>query len=142
MRYLMVMLLAVMMSLGVVNYAQAEIAIIVNPNSGVSQLSKSQVKRLFLGKSRRFPNGHRALPVNQDEDSPVRIEFNQKVLQKNERQIKAYWSKKIFSGKAQAPKELSNDMAVKRFVAQTPNAIGFIDARYVDDSVVVVLRVP
>ncbi len=129
------------LSLGVVGFSQAEIAVIVNPDSGISKLSTSQVKRLFLGKSRRLPNGQRALPVNQEEGSPVREEFNSKVLRKNERQIKAYWSKKIFSGKAQAPKELGNDAAVKAFVAENPNAIGFIDARHVDDRVRVVLRV-
>lgn len=54
--------------------------------------------------------------------------------------MKAYWSKLIFSGKAKPLKELSSDSEVLRWMSSTPNAIAYIDASKVDDSVKVVKK--
>ncbi|HHJ14100.1 MAG TPA: phosphate ABC transporter substrate-binding protein [Gammaproteobacteria bacterium] len=122
--------------------ALAEVAVIVNPGSGVSALTPSQAKALFLGKSRKFPNGAKAIPVDQKEGSATRSAFNEKVLKKSDSQVKAYWSKMVFSGKASPLKSVADDAAVKDFVAGTDGAVGYIDSSLVDDSVTVVLTVP
>ncbi|HET6787710.1 MAG TPA: hypothetical protein VFH49_07100, partial [Aquabacterium sp.] len=54
-------------------------------------------------------------------------------------QIKATWSRIVFSGKGQAPKELPDAAAVKKAVAADPKAIGYIDKAAVDGSVKAVL---
>lgn len=54
--------------------------------------------------------------------------------------MKAYWSQLMFTGKAQRPRKVSGDAAVKSAVAGTPGAIGYISAGAVDGSVKVVLR--
>jgi ABC-type phosphate transport system substrate-binding protein len=46
----------------------------------------------------------------------------------------------IFSGKAKPLKELSSDSEVLSWVSSTPNAIAYIDASKVDDSVKVVKK--
>ena len=122
--------------------AIADVAVIVNPASGVTTLSASQAKALFLGKSHKFPNGSGAVAVEQDEGSATRSAFNKKVLKKSDTQVKAYWSKMVFSGKASPLKSLPDDAAVKAFVAANKEAIGYIDSSQVDDSVSVVLTAP
>jgi len=122
--------------------ALAEVAVVVNPGSGVTSLSDSQVKALFLGKAKKFPNGSKATPVDQKEGSSTRTAFNEKVLKKSASQVKAYWSKMVFSGKASPLKSVADDAAVKAFVAGTNGAIGFIDGGLVDGSVTVVLTIP
>jgi len=120
----------------------ADVAVVVNPGSGVTSLSDSQAKALFLGKSKKFPNGSKATPVDQKEGSSTRTTFNKKVLKKSDSQVKAYWSKMVFSGKASPLKSVADDAAVKAFVAGTSGAVGYIDSSQVDGSVTVVLTIP
>lgn len=117
--------------------AHAGVAVIVHP-SNTSSVSEEDVQRLFLGKSKSFPSGGEATPIN-SKDAGSRDQFNQAVLGKNESQVKAYWSQLVFTGKGTPPKELDSDDAVKAFVASTPNAIGYIDASKVDGSVKAVI---
>ena len=65
---------------------------------------------------------------------------HKKVTGKDAAQMKAYWSQLMFTGKAQKPKKVAGDDAVKKAVAATPGAIGYIDAAAVDASVKVVLK--
>jgi ABC-type phosphate transport system substrate-binding protein len=54
--------------------------------------------------------------------------------------MKAYWSQLTFTGKAQPPRQVSGDAAVKAAVADNPSAIGYISDGAVDGSVKVVFR--
>jgi hypothetical protein len=94
---------------------------------------------IFLGRTNRFPEGNKAVPIDQNEDSAVREEFYLKFSGKSPAQVKAFWSKIIFTGRGQPPKEVSNDVEVKKFIAKHPDAIGYIDQKRVDDSVKVIL---
>ena len=121
--------------------AVADIAVIVNPGSGISSLSAGDAKKIFLAKTKKLPNGKSAMLVEQAEGSAVRDAFNDKVLKKSSSQYKAYWSKIIFSGKGSPPKSVADDAAVKAFVAGNANAIGYIDSGAVDGTVSAVLTV-
>ena len=48
----------------------------------------------------------------------------------------------VFTGKAQPPKEVSDDAAVIAKVSSDPEAIGYVDSGAVNDSVKVVLKIP
>ena len=132
-------LVAALLASGV---AVAEVVVVVNPGSGVSSLGKGEVKKLFLGKMKSLPGGPKAAVVEQAPGSPARDAFNTKVLKKNDKKLKAYWSKMIFSGKGKPPKQVANDAEVKALVSSTPGGIGYMDSSAVDDSVSVVLTVP
>jgi ABC-type phosphate transport system substrate-binding protein len=123
-------------------FCMAEIVVIVHPSLAVTSLDEDDVSRLFLGKSRSFPNGDQAVPVNQSEGSAVRAAFNETVCNKNASQYKAYWSQLVFTGKGTPPKEAGDNAAVKALVAANPNMIGYVDASVVDASVKVVYKLP
>ncbi|MET0357173.1 MAG: phosphate ABC transporter substrate-binding protein [Cellvibrio sp.] len=133
---------ALILSLLLTSPALAEIAVIVNPASGITSLTEDDVSRIFLGKSKAFPNGSTAVPVNQDEGSATRDKFNEAVCKKNSSQYKAYWSQLVFTGKGTPPKDAGNDAAVKTLVAASPTSIGYVDASAVDASVKVVYKIP
>lgn len=134
--------LAATLMLGFTSATWAEVAVIVHPSAGFDSLSEDDVSRLFLGKSKSFPNGSAATPVNQNEGSAVRDKFNEGVCKKNASQYKAYWSQLVFTGKGTPPKDVGDDAAVKAAVAANPAMIGYIDASAVDASVKVVFKVP
>ncbi|MEQ1591743.1 MAG: phosphate ABC transporter substrate-binding protein [Thiobacillaceae bacterium] len=119
--------------------AAAEVVAVVSSKSTVTMLSKNQVADLFLGKLHSFPNGEPAIPVDQDEASSVRDEFYSRFTGKSAAQIKAYWSKIIFTGRGQPPKSVSSSAEVKRLLVENPNTIGYLEADRVDGSVKVLV---
>jgi ABC-type phosphate transport system substrate-binding protein len=119
--------------------AAADVVAVVSSKSSVTVLSKNQVVDIFLGKASRFPDGEQAVPIDQVEGSAARDEFYAKFTGKSAAQIKAHWSKIIFTGRGQPPKEVSDSIEVKKQVVQNPKAIGYIERSLVDGSVRVLL---
>ena len=119
--------------------ARAEdVVAVVSAKSPVTALTQAQVADIFLGRTSRFPDGTQAMPIDQPEDSPVRDRFYTQVTGKSPAQVKAYWSKIIFTGRGQPPVQAANGAEVKKMVTHNPSAIGYIDSALVDDSVRVV----
>ncbi len=121
--------------------AQAQVAVVVNPKSAAASMTADQVASIFLGKTSTLPSGATAAAADQAEGSAVREQFYTKVAGKQAAQVKAAWSRLVFSGKATPPKELGSSAEVKKFVAANPDAIGYIEKSAVDGSVKVVLTV-
>lgn len=117
--------------------AWAEIAVIVHPSNSAA-IDQAEITRLFTGRGASFAGGAKATPLNQAEAAAARADFDSKVLGKSSSQMKAYWSKLVFTGKGTPPKELADDGAVLAAVAADPSAIGYVDASKVDGSVKVV----
>jgi len=105
----------------------ADLVVIANP--AVGPLTKEQVSDLFLGKSQAFT------PIDQAESSPVYAEFYKKATGRDVAQVKSTWSRVVFSGKGQAPKQLPDSAAVKKAVASDPKGVGYIEKSAVDASV-------
>jgi ABC-type phosphate transport system substrate-binding protein len=119
--------------------AFADVVPVVSSKSQVQELSKNQVVDIFLGRANRFPNGEPAVPIDQAEGSDIRDTFYLQFANRSAAQIKAYWSKIVFTGKGQPPRELSPSEKVKRAVASNPHLIGYIERADVDSNVKVVL---
>jgi ABC-type phosphate transport system substrate-binding protein len=119
--------------------ATAEVAVIVHPSNAVS-VDQAEITRLFTGRGTTFNNGSKATPLNLAESATTRSEFDSKVLSKSSSQMKAYWSKLVFTGKGTPPKEVTSDAEMKAIVAADATAIGYIDASAVDASVKVLAK--
>lgn len=96
--------------------------VIVHP-SNAAALDKQSISRIFLGKAKSFPGGGQAVPI---QNSAGSAEFNKNVLNKSDSQLKAYWSKLLFTGKGQPPKTVGSDAEVIALIAANPSMIGFI----------------
>ena len=116
--------------------AFAGIVVVVNPKNSAAHMTTDQVSQYFLGKSTSLT------PVDQSESSAIRAEFYKKVADKDPGQVKAIWSKLVFTGKGTLPRELSSDADVKKAIAADANGIGYIDKSAVDSSVKVVADIP
>jgi len=134
-----VILLPVVCILG---QAQAELAIIAHKSNANANMDPSDLARIFLGKSGNFPSGDTAVPIDQVDSSPVYSEFYQKVANKTPSQLKAYWSRLIFTGKGQPPRALSSAAEIKELIASNPNLVGYINSNEIDDSIKVLLTIP
>ncbi|WKB50574.1 hypothetical protein [Eleftheria terrae] len=116
---------------GAATLARADIVVIGNPAAG--SLTKEQVSDVFLGKNQSYT------PVDQVDSAPIRAEFYKKATGRDAAQVKATWSRLVFTGKGLAPKELPDAAAVKKAVAADPKVVGYIDKSAVDGSVKVLV---
>lgn len=123
--------------LSISNITMAKVVVIVNVTN-TATLSDNDLSSLFLGKSKSFPNNNKAQAINLNYGNETRKAFEKSILKKTSSQVKAYWSKLLFSGKGKPLKELSSDAEVIAFVAENPNAIAYIDASNINGSVKVV----
>ena len=122
-------------------YAAAQVVVVVSAKSPVAKLDKDQVAALFLGKATQLPGAGIPVLIDQPEAAEIRQMFYTKVTAKTPVQVKAIWSRLVFSGKGTLPKEVSNSDEVKKLLASNPDAVGYIDKSAVDGSVKVLLSI-
>lgn len=115
--------------------AHADVAVIVSAKSTASTMTADEISQIYLGKSNAMK------PVDNNGKAPVREQFYSRITGKDDSQVKAIWSKLVFTGKATPPKALSSDDEVVKAVAADPNAIGYVDKSAVDAAVKVVYEV-
>jgi ABC-type phosphate transport system substrate-binding protein len=115
----------------------SDVAVIVN-KSFVGTMSEDDIANIFLGKTKSFPSGTLAIPVDQVPGAVPRVSFYDMLTGKDDSQLKAYWSRQIFTGKGQPPREVGHDADVIGLVGENPNMIGYVDAGAVNDSVKVI----
>jgi hypothetical protein len=131
MRALISLLTVAALAAATAQAAEPEVVVIGNP--AAQTLTKEQVADLFLGKNQ----GMKLLDL--PSSAPAKAAFYEKVSGHDLSQVKATWARLIFTGKAQAPKELPDAAAVKKAVAADPKALGYIQKSEVDSSVKVLL---
>ena len=107
--------------------AQADVVVI--GNLVAPAMTKDEVTQFFLGKSQAMT------PLERPNSDPIKAQFYQKLSGQDLAQVKATWTRLVFTGKALPPKELADAAAVKKAVAADPKAIGYIDKSEVDSSV-------
>ncbi|QBE61619.1 phosphate ABC transporter substrate-binding protein [Pseudoduganella lutea] len=119
----------------------ADLVVIVSARAPVTALSAEQVADIFLSEANRFPDGSEAVAVDQQTGTPVRDEFYGKVARRSPALMKAYWTKLIFTGRGQPPREVAGNAAVRKLVADNPGMIGYIERSALDPSVRAILQV-
>jgi len=122
-----------------ISQVQAEpVVVIVSANSPIQNLDKEQVASIFLGKTANYPDGSSAIPIEQTDGTAAHDEFHKSVTEKSASQLKSYWSKMVFSGRAIAPKEVASNAELLKLLTSNTAMIGYIDKSAVDKTVKVI----
>lgn len=101
--------------------------LVVHASNPVTSVTKDDLARIFLKKSTKFSNGHKASPVDLPLTSPVRDSFSKGVLGKSAAAVNSYWQQQIFSGK-DVPPPFKNEDAAISFVLSNPDGIAYVSA--------------
>ena len=133
------LLLTVATASAAIDTAAAELLVVVNGDSEVTRMSTREVRKLFLGKSRRLPDGSRAVLARFE---PLSTPFNEHALRRSDAQVTAAWSRLKFSGRVRAPHAFDSAEELLRFLAATPNAIAYLPAVDLPDGVRSVFALP
>lgn len=124
-------LAAILLSV-VAHPAHAQILIVTAGDSAVEHLSRDDAEQLYLGRraalSARTPLLLLDLPPGE-----VRDQFYRHIAGKNPSQIRAYWSRMVFTGRALPPKEAASADDARRLLLENPGAIGYLPADYAND---------
>ena len=128
-------LLTALTLLSCATLAQAEVAVIVNAGASAAP-SQADVANIFLGKDKSLKG------VDQAAWNPTKEKFYAGVANKNESQLKSYWSGLVFTGKGQPLPTVADDAAVVAKVGAEADAIGYVDAAAVTDKVKVLFKLP
>lgn len=108
-----------------------DIVVIANP--AAAPISKEQIADIYLARNNAWT------PIDQSAGSSIYSEFYKKATGRDAAQVKAIWSKILFTGRGVPPKQLVDSTAVKKAVAANPKAVGYIEKSAVDATVKVIL---
>lgn len=107
---------------------QAGVVVVAHPAVKIDALTEQDVRQLFMGRTSSLPDGTPVKLLDLGEDVPARALFLSDVMGKTEQQMRSYWTRQIFTGKAQAPKVMASDSDVVRTVSATPGYVGYVDS--------------
>ncbi|MBV1775196.1 hypothetical protein KSF73_05655 [Burkholderiaceae bacterium DAT-1] len=112
--------------------------LVTGAKSPLGKLSEDQASNVYLGKIPELPGVGAVTLYDLSDGNNLRDDFYKGLTNKSAAQMKAYWSKMVFTGKGTPPKELPASSDVKKAVSGSPNALGYIEKSAVDSSVKVV----
>lgn len=122
--------------LSVFNYASAkEVAIIGNKEISVDSISFKELVNIFK-QEKQYLGNKKIYLIMQETGTQEKKIMLKRIYSMTDEELKKFWLFKMFKGEiAEFPKTLASNEAVKIFVSRVPNAIGFIDADSLDDTV-------
>ena len=119
--------------------AQADILVVASASSPVSSLTESQVKQLFTGVLHEVA-GEKLTPVDLPETSTARDDFYKAIAGRTAQQMRAYWTRLIFTGRGTPPATASESELPIRLKAN-PELVSYLPDTANTDGLVVLARI-
>lgn len=104
-----------------------KLVVVVAKGSAVKALSRSELKRIFLGETVSV-GGATLVPFNSAPGAPPRVAFDQEILGMSAAEVGRYWVDRKVRGQSGAPRSLPSMAHVLKVVAKFPGAISYVPA--------------
>lgn len=117
------------------------VQLVTAANGAVQAVSQEEAVQLFLGHRSRLNDGTPVMLIDLPA-GPTRNQFYQQLINKNPVQVRANWSRLVFSGRGRPPLEADSQNEAHEWLASTPNAIGYLPANIRDNRLKVLLVIP
>ncbi len=114
----------------------SEMILIANPSVPSVELTKQQVKNIFLSKKKLL----KGMPIQLAalKDDILTKQFLRAYIGKTPSQFTSYYKKMVFTGRGRPPKSMHNEQEMVAFVARTTGAMGYVSRELVTDQVRIV----
>lgn len=132
--------LALPLALGI-QFAWADIALVTGRQSSIQGLGREEATQLYLGHRATLANGQAAVLIDLP-PGPVRDAFYLDLTGKNPAQIRAYWSRQVFTGRALPPRQASGMEEILRWLAEGRASLAYLPMEALDPRVRVLLTLP
>ena len=121
--------------------ASAGPVLIGNKNVAAEKLDTATVKAVFLGKKVAWDSAGR-VTLAVLKSGPVADEFLKGAVDMTASAFNNHWRRLAMTGGGTAPKAFDKEDELRKFVAETPGAVGFVDAANADASVATLTPTP
>lgn len=111
------------------------VELVVNPAVTETSLTQDKVRAIFNMRLLSWPDGTPVRVFVLKDRDPLHREFSKRVLQVFPHQLRRSWDRRVYSGVGQAPQQVDSVDEMRRRVAGTPGAIGYLPEDRIDDSV-------
>lgn len=126
---------------GVPAPAWAQLVVVGSPDLSISRLSAEEAAQFFLGRRKTLDDGTPVTLVDLPAGA-ARDRFYQQLTDKNPSQIRAYWSRLVFTGRALPPLEAPSAQDARKWIAAGPHTIGYLPEAEAGKDLRVLLRLP
>ena len=106
--------------------SQGGYKVIVNTSQTANTIEKAVLADIFQGKSTRWHDGSRIVPVDHSTQSPVRVTFTREVLGLSMPAAMSYWMRQVSGGGLRPPMVKETDEDVLAFVASNSGSIAYV----------------
>lgn len=109
--------------------------IIVNTGVEEQSIPLVTVRTIFSMRLSHWKSGAPIRVFILPDDHPVHVRFSKQILGMYPYQLRWAWDRLVFSGTGQAPIQVATEEEMKRRVANTPGAIGYLTGSKTDEMV-------
>jgi ABC-type phosphate transport system substrate-binding protein len=100
--------------------------VIVHPDNPLDSVEPESLRDFYLKKITTWNNGDAVLPIDLTAKTAIYGRFARDVIGKAPAQLRAYWSRQVFSGKGVPPPMSSSSAAVIEHVLEHRGAVGYV----------------
>lgn len=100
--------------------------LVVHPDVTTQSLDRKQVRSIFTARQLRWEDGRAIQVFVLPEESNLHQEFSKQVLDLYPYQLRGTWEKVRYTGMGRAPIIVASEEEMRRKVADTPGAIGYL----------------
>ena len=119
--------------------ADEAIAIVVNQENSVDNLTMKDLRTVFLGERSHWANGRRITLVMLEPGQLERKAILRDIYRMSESDFNRHFLQGLFTGEVfVSPKTLATPVGVRKFIFNVPGAIGYVRASDVDSTVKVI----
>ena len=111
------------------------IEVVVHPGVGTRQLSRNSLRAIFGMRLRAWQDGSPIRVFVLPDEAKVHNLFAKEKLNIFPYQLRSAWDRLIFSGTGQAPFLVNSEEEMRKRVASTPGAIGYLMRDNIDESI-------
>ncbi|WP_460051025.1 hypothetical protein [Sessilibacter sp. MAH2] len=115
------------------------ITIIANKDVDTESLSTVDVRSIFAMRQRVWPSGETIKVFVFSDNNPTHVRFTKQILNTFPYNLRRIWDRRVFSGIGQYPTRLNTEQEMIDAIANTTNAIGYIQHEYLTDEVKVLV---
>ena len=121
--------------------AEQDLVVVVNIDNPTSNMTKSQVIDLFMGRYIAFPSGVKATPIDLIDSSRSKIFFYQALMGMSLARVNAYWSRVKFTGRVKPSVKVRSEAHLVERMQALPLAIGYMKRKNLTKKLKVVYAV-
>ncbi len=111
------------------------IAVIAHQKVDAASLSAPRLKSIFGMRTTTWKDGKQIKVFVLKDKDPLHVRFAKDVLQTYPYSLRRIWERRVYSGTGLAPTVVDSETEMLKLIAETENAIGYIQQHNIDQNV-------